>query len=118
MHSPQDISHILFYSFSLVLFGPALEQMLGKFKFILVYLFTGIVGNVFTYIIGANDLHLGASGALYGLLGLFVYMSFFRNDLIDPVSKQIVTVITLKIGRASCRERVWIRGCDGVLEHR
>lgn len=95
MHSPQDISHILFNSFSLVLFGPALEQMLGKFKFILVYLFTGIVGNVFTYIIGANDLHLGASGALYGLLGLFVYMSFFRNDLIDPVSKQIVTVITL-----------------------
>src|SRR5690625_8001042 len=91
MHSPQDISHILFYSFSLVLFGPALEQMLGKFKFILVYLFTGIVGNVFTYTIGANDLHLGASGALFGMLGLNVYIRFFRNDYIDPVINLLVS---------------------------
>lgn len=95
LHSPNDVSHILFNSFSLILFGPALEQMIGKFKFILVYLITGIVGNVFTYFVGTSALHLGASGALYGLLGLLLYMSFFRLDLIDPASKQIVTVITL-----------------------
>src|SRR5690625_2698943 len=69
LHSPQGISHILFNSFSLVLFGPALEQMIGKFKFGFVYLFTGIVGNVFTYLVGVSELHLGASGAVYGLLG-------------------------------------------------
>jgi len=95
LHSPNDISHILFNSFSLVLFGPALEQMIGKFKFILVYLITGIIGNVFTYLVGTSALHLGASGALYGLLGLLLFMSFFRLDLIDPASKQIVTTITL-----------------------
>lgn len=95
LHAPNDVSHILFNSFSLVLFGPALEQMIGKFRFILVFLMTGIVGNVFTYLVGTDYLHLGASGALYGLLGLLLYMSFFRNDLIDPASKQIVTIITL-----------------------
>ncbi|BAM46473.1 rhomboid family intramembrane serine protease [Amphibacillus xylanus] len=95
LHAPNEVTHILFNSFSLILFGPALEQMIGKFKFIFVYLFTGIVGNVFTYFVGINDLHLGASGALYGLLGLFLFMSFFRQDLIDPASRQIVTIITL-----------------------
>lgn len=96
LHAPNGLTHILFNSFSLILFGPALEQMLGKFKFIFVYLFTGIAGNVFTYLIDMESLtfHLGASGALYGLLGLLLYMSFFRNHLIDPASKQIVVVIS------------------------
>lgn len=96
LHDPQGISHILFNSFSLILFGPALEQMLGKFKFVFVYLFTGIVGNIFTYFtIDDMTSYLGASGALYGLLGLLLFMCFFRNDLIDPVSKQIVTTVSI-----------------------
>lgn len=97
LHDPDGISHILFNSFSLILFGPALEQMLGKIKFIIVFLFTGIIGNVFTYLIDMESLvpHLGASGALYGLLGLLLYMSYFKSHLIDPGSKQIVVVISI-----------------------
>ncbi|WP_112179721.1 MULTISPECIES: rhomboid family intramembrane serine protease [Paraliobacillus] len=95
IHDPSSIMHILFNSFSLVLFGPALEQMLGKSKFIFVYLFAGVVGNIFTYLAepGLNYMHYGASGAVYGLIGLYIYMAFSRKDLIDPSSRQIVITI-------------------------
>ncbi|QQK75209.1 rhomboid family intramembrane serine protease [Salicibibacter cibarius] len=88
------LQHVLFNSFALFLFGPALEQMLGKVKFIAFYFLTGVTANVATLLL--EDLsyrHVGASGAIYGLLGLYVYMMLFRKELIDPQSRQIVTII-------------------------
>lgn len=92
LHDWQGITHILFNSFALALFGPALEQMLGKVKFVILYLGAGIFANVFDYLIAMDSttLSLGASGAIYGMLGLIVYMIFFTPGLIDPASRQLV----------------------------
>ena len=97
LHDPSSVMHLLFNSFSLVLFGPPLEQMLGKVRFIMVYLLTGIIGNLFTYFMDpyAMTLHVGASGAIYGLFGIYVYMNFFKKHLIDRSSAQIVTIILI-----------------------
>jgi len=84
--------HVVFNAFSLVLFGPALERMIGRTKFVLVYLGAGLIGNLGSYLMEPTAMfyHLGASGAIYGLFGLYIYIALFRKQLIDHASSQII----------------------------
>lgn len=94
MHSA--VMHFLFNSFALILFAPALEAMLGRWKFLLIYLATGILGNVATLTAGLSyPNHLGASGAIYGLLGLYLFMIWRRPQFIDAGSRQMILVLVL-----------------------
>ena len=55
---------------ALVVVGPSLEQMLGRVRFLAVYLLSAIGGGVAFFLIGpSNVFALGASGAVFGLFG-------------------------------------------------
>ncbi|MBS4205303.1 rhomboid family intramembrane serine protease [Lederbergia citrea] len=87
-------SHLLFNSFSLVLFGPALERALGKFMFILVYIACGLGANLATLIIHPPYYtHIGASGAIFGLFGVYLAAILIKKDSMPLQGKQVILPI-------------------------
>jgi membrane associated rhomboid family serine protease len=80
---------------ALVLVGPALERLLGRLRFLAVYLFSALGGSVMFYLLApVNELGLGASGAIFGLFGAWFVVS--RRLRVD--SRAIVFLIVLNLG--------------------
>lgn len=94
LHS--GFSHVLFNSFSLVLFGPALERILGSVRFTVIYLITGISANIATlFIEPVTYIHVGASGAIFGLFGMYISLVFYRKNLLSRDNSQLIITIAV-----------------------
>ncbi len=65
-----EIWHIATNMFALFIFGPALEGIVGRARFLGIYFVSAIASSVVVlYLAGADSSTVGASGALFGLLG-------------------------------------------------
>jgi membrane associated rhomboid family serine protease len=66
------IFHIALNMIALVLLGQQLEQILGRGRYLALYLVSALGGGVAFYLFGAtNSYQLGASGAIFGLFSAF-----------------------------------------------
>ncbi|MCK1995505.1 rhomboid family intramembrane serine protease [Peribacillus muralis] len=93
LHS--TFSHLLFNGFSLAIFGPALEKFLGSFKFVIFFLSTGILANAATFLFKPlTYTHIGASGAIFGLLGFFLYLVLFNKNSFSNNERNTVYTLT------------------------
>jgi membrane associated rhomboid family serine protease len=99
LHEPLNtgfgILHIGFNMYALYIVGPALEQMLGRGRFLAVYLVSALGGSVLFYLITPPNSGpaIGASGAIFGLFGAwFVLARRLRLD-----ARQIVMLIVINL---------------------
>jgi membrane associated rhomboid family serine protease len=84
MHA--NFQHILFNMIALVIVGPPLEVLLGKVRFLALYLIAGLGGSVASYLLSpASILGLGASGAIMGVMAAYVVIGLRRHLPIAPV---------------------------------
>jgi membrane associated rhomboid family serine protease len=89
------ILDIAFNMWALYVVGPGLEQLLGRVRFLAVYLLSAVGGSVlFYYLAPQNVPALGASGAIFGLFGAWFVAS--RKLRLD--SRGIVLLIVLNLG--------------------
>ncbi|MEQ1735757.1 MAG: rhomboid family intramembrane serine protease [Rhodoglobus sp.] len=66
-----SLVHIGLNMFSLYIFGSILERSLGRSRFVALYLVSGFGGSVAVLLLNPQSAVLGASGAIFGLLGAF-----------------------------------------------
>jgi len=76
LHSPGSLIHIAFNMYALWLVGPYLEQALGRWRFVALYLLAAIGGQVGVTLLAPPPPDgawfttvVGASGAVFGLFG-------------------------------------------------
>ena len=91
------IVHLLVNMYSLYIIGKQLEGLLGKFKFLIVYLGSGILGSLLSVVVHSS-ISAGASGAIFGLMGSLLYFGYHYRLYLGTVLKtQIIPVIIINL---------------------
>jgi len=79
-----DFIHLFSNMFSLLIFGSYIELSFSKYKFVLIYFISGFLGSLFTiFLLPLNTISLGASGAIFGLIG--AALSILITDRNNPL---------------------------------
>lgn len=93
------IVHFLFNMYALYIIGPQLESFFGKGKYLIIYLGSGVIGGLMSMLFQANYVvSVGASGAIFGLLGALLYFGYhYRVYLGTVIKSQIIPLIIFNI---------------------
>ena len=92
-----DFLHILCNMYSLVIIGSQVETYLGKAKFLAIYIISGLIGSLFSASFTTNY-SIGASGAIFGLMGALLYFGYhYRLYLSSVIKSQILPLIILNL---------------------
>jgi rhomboid protease GluP len=95
------IMHLLFNTVSLLYLGRLLEPKIGSLPFTIIYFVTGIAGSFASYTFNKGVFSAGASGAIFGLFGLFIAIllsNIIRKDIRDQWLKSIGVIVIINLG--------------------
>lgn len=88
------IVHVALNMYSLYALGPFVESLYGKVRYTIIYFLAGIVSSLFSYIFSPH-ISVGASGAIFGLLGAALV---FAVKMRDRIRKDFIINILSVIG--------------------
>ena len=74
------LAHIAFNMYALKIIGSEVEYVYGKIKYISIYLISALGGSIFSYIFNSDSISVGASGAIFGLLGAMIIFGIKHKE--------------------------------------
>jgi rhomboid protease GluP len=96
-----NLMHIFVNMYSLYAIGPAVERFFGSYRMLVLYVLSGIGGVVMSMAFSPNP-SVGASGAIFGLLGALGMFLFAHRHAFGRAAsfqfRQIVLVALLNLG--------------------
>lgn len=92
------IMHILFNMSALNIIGKEVEYIYGSKKYILIYILSALSGSLFSYLFNPNSVSVGASGAIFGLLGaMLVFGLKEKNKIGKQYVKNILETLAINV---------------------
>jgi rhomboid protease GluP len=96
------ILHLLMNLYALYDLGSTLERIIGKARFILAYLATGIFGGLVSQIwhLGTYSVEAGASGGVFGIVGVLIALlttKLFPEEVRTPYLKRILGMVVVNL---------------------
>jgi rhomboid protease GluP len=89
--------HLLVNMYSLYILGKDVEFIFGRFKYCLIYLAAGVLGNIASFAL-SSSISVGASGAIFGLLGALLYLGIVYREVVSTrFTADIMTMILANI---------------------
>mgnify|MGYP001626407075 CR=1 FL=1 len=89
-----DFFHLFFNCWALFLFGIEIERIIGKLRFLMVFFVSGIVGNILYMFLSTENIPaIGASGAIFGIIGTLAILRPSLSLFIFPILVPIPIII-------------------------
>lgn len=92
-----SLIHLLFNMYALYILGDFIEKIYGTKKYLIIYFVSGIVSSIFS-VYFSPVMGVGASGAIFGLLGAALVFAYNEKDRIGRgLVSNIVVIILLNL---------------------
>ena len=83
------IAHLLLNGYALFQLGALFETWLGSIRLLITYFLTGVAGSIAS-ILWTEGPSVGASGAIFGLLGALIAFLLRRREHLTPAAKSLM----------------------------
>ena len=91
------IEHLVNNMLVLFVLGSRLEQVVGKLRFLFIYLAGGMAGNIFSLILELRNqdfsVSAGASGAVFAVMGAMIYVVIRNKGWLGDLSMRQILVM-------------------------
>lgn len=93
-----NLLHLVMNGAGLWIFGSAVEKMIGRWRFLVVFLLAGALGNLVSAFQVHYDVAIGASGGIFGVIGAFaVGVWRLRSPMYFALRRRLLFILALMV---------------------
>jgi membrane associated rhomboid family serine protease len=106
-----SVTHIFLNMLTLAIVGPPVEAEVGRVRFLAIYLAAALGGSVCSYLIGpVNEVGVGASGAIFGIMGAYLVLAIRNRWDISTILVLIVVNLAISFADTTIDWRAHVGG--------